>query len=325
LFVAILVQENQQIKTASLLNSVYDWVSQYIQAHIDPDNKVASVLNLLAPGILYAMGFKWLSFLLELAESIFGFDLKGIFASIINAIREPLSNGTITPEHIDEAAQAAVGITAQSATLRELQLIKTTLQPYFNGSKVAQAGILSLLKPKTGSILARVIGWVFKGALASAGLMVLGDASKKMLGKPSPLSAHPLETAETSGAMSVKSTQTLFKSSPDYQPEHFNITSYWIEMLAEPSEIGQTIISWMHDIYPETQKLPDSVVQSLPAFQKVVDTIQAYNSKTTGNYTFIPKQFTSRKQIVDTFIDQLAAHAPETKSKDTPSAHKPAS
>jgi len=295
-----------QIKQASFVGSIVDWVSSYIKAHIDPNNKVASVLSLLVPGILYAMGFRWISVLLSVA-GVFGFNLESIFSSIVNTIQEPLHNGTLTPEHIDQASQSAIGNLGSAASFRDVDLFKLTVKHY--QGKIVQAGMLpDFLKPLTGKILAKVIGWIFKAALASAGLMVLEDAGKKLLGEPSPLSSNPEQT-EQSSFIPTSTSQTTFKINPDYEPEHFNVSSYWIETVA-PDDIGTAIADWTHNIYPDTQDVPASQIQTLPDFQKVVSLIQAYNKSSAANYTFIPKQFHSRKQIVDSFMDQLAAQAP---------------
>jgi hypothetical protein len=312
----LLVEElvrDSKVKTASgLTSSIGSWISDYISAHIDPKNKVASVLNLLVPGIMYAMGFKWMSILLEAAEQIFGFSLTGIFSSIIDAITGPLHDGTITPEHIDQAAKGAVlgGSVAASVSLREVQLLKLTWIDLLHSpkTKISRASFFDLLRGKTGSILWRVIAWIFKAALSAAGLMVLGDAGAKLMGKPSPLSANPLAPSPSSEYVPVSSTQTTFKPAPDYHPEKLNITGYWIETVP-PEEIGNTIADWVQAIYPDTKGL-DSQIRSTSGFQKAVDAIQDYNKTNSGNYTFIPKEFTSRKQIVDSFMDELAEKAP---------------
>ena len=79
----LLVEElvrDSEVKTASgLTSSITGWIHDYISAHIDPNNKVASVLDLLVPGVLYMMGFKWLSILLEAAETIFWFQFERYF------------------------------------------------------------------------------------------------------------------------------------------------------------------------------------------------------------------------------------------------------
>ena len=238
--------------------------------------------------------------------------MKGIFSSIINAITGSLHEGTITPEQVDQAAQGAVlgGSVAASISLREVQLLKLTWIDLLRSprTKISRASFFDLLRGKTGSILWRVIAWVFKSALAAAGLMVLGDLGAKLMGKPSPLSANPLAPSTPSAYVPVGSTQTTFKPDPDYHPEKLNITGYWIETVP-PEEIGNTIVGWVQSIYPETKGL-DSQIRSTPGFQKAVEAIQDYNKTNPGNYTFIPKEFTSRKQVVDSFMDELAEKAP---------------
>ena len=54
----------------------------------------------------------------------------------------------------------------------------------------------------------------------------------------------------------------------------------------------------------------ESAIMSSPVFKATVDNIAWYNHASAGDpIVFIPKNFTSKKQLVDHFIDEIATQA----------------
>ena len=93
------------------------------------------------------------------------------------------------------------------------------------------------------------------------------------------------------------------------------MNSGWMEGIP-PSQIENQLVAWAKDIYPDLQG-KEAFIQGSPALQAVVKYIQQYNSNNTSNVTFMPKRFTSRKMVVDMFIDDLAV-----KAKNLPQPNK---
>ena len=80
--------KNSMVKQADggMIASLVDKLKSYVGAHLDSNNKVGSVLNILAPGavtlLFRSLGFGWLGALLGLAMNIFHIDIGGILGSI---------------------------------------------------------------------------------------------------------------------------------------------------------------------------------------------------------------------------------------------------
>jgi hypothetical protein len=327
---------------SGLVMSLVSKVKDYISGKIDPNNKVDSVVNLLTPGILWSLGFPVLGFIVKLAQIFFGLDVGKVFSDVAQEVKSLLTSGTqISPSQVDQITDAAVQANYgteptendlkkfQSLTTREARLFKISilnamqeisirdLEQWqsntipFNKRAQVMSSLLKLigLKHKTASILGKIIGWVVKTILASAGFMVGSDIIEGLWHKVSPSSSETPETPSSSPTtISIpEPTQTLFPVNPNYSEESLNIDRWWIEPV--PShQIGNQIVDWTEEIYPKLKGM-DSFIRSSPAFQKVVQVIQNYNSTNASNITFMPKMFSSRKKVVDLFIDDLANKA----------------
>lgn len=178
------------------------------------------------------------------------------------------------------------------------------------------------LKRTTGNILAKIIGWIVKVALAAGGFMLAESAVNKVLNRtnaPSTPSGLPsFVPSATPAATSIpQSRQTLFEVNPGYVEEKLNINKWWIET-TPPEQIGEQVVRWAQEIYPDL-KGKNNFIRSSASFQAVINKIQEFNTNNTSNVTFMPKIFTSKKKVVDLFIDDLASKAgtlPNTPDKN---------
>lgn len=331
LIVETFLSDGMIVKTAeggSLIDSLIAWVKGYVSDKIVKGHEAESVINILGPGILFATGFPILATLFEFSEVFLGFNPGKILMSIVNSIKPMLFPGSkIDPAHVDaaaaQAAQADISATTEAdvdkltkgATLRDAQLLKIAMLhtlaikekniPELEKRAQIASALLQLvgLKSKTSSILGRVIGWIVKVVLASAGFMVLGsilEKGKEMVMGPSAPKSSNL----------VSSTQTLFKVNPGYTEEKMNVNNGWIETVP-PDQIGNQVVQWATNIYPDL-KGKDNFIRSSQAFNATIKEIQDYNSTNTSGITFMPKMFSSRKKVVDMFIDDLADRAQKT-------------
>lgn len=338
LIVETILSENL-VKQAdgSGLSSFLNVVENYVKSKITPGHELAGVFDLLAPGILGALGFPLLATFLKVAE-MFGFDPAKIFTEIAEKVKEILMSGAkeISPEHLDgiieSTVQANYGsnpteedlkkLQSQSLSLRDAQILKLAIDEIslddLNNRHLPlakRAGVISGLarligmKPKAASVLGKIIGWIIKVILISGGFMVGGDLLNKMVGRkdvpPTPNGLPTLSPSAPAQNISLPiSHQSLFKVNPGYTEEGLNKSNGWIEAVP-PSQIGPQIAEWAQDIYPDL-KGKGNFIQSSPIFQKIVEVIQEYNSNNNSKITFMPRIFTSRKKVVDTFIDDLA-------------------
>jgi hypothetical protein len=339
-----LLSSGEMIKTSEdIMSGLIGKIKNYVSSSIDPNNKVASILDLLAPGVLTVLGHPVIAFIVMLAENFFGFSIGNIFMGIVDKVKGLITGGKETnSQEVDAAVESVVkanlgaepteadlakfkdkdpAIDAKSS-LRDAQLVKLAFINH--AGKAGVAGALAKLtgvQSKTGSILGSILKWVVKMVLAAGGFMILGDVATKLMGTtkadPTP-SGFPTLTPTHKGfavPAAPPSSQNLFKVNPNYNEEKLNINRGWIEAVP-PSQIGSEIVDWTQEIYPELAHMTN-FIKSSARFQKTVSDIQEANANNTSNITFMPSMFSSRKKVVDTFIDDLA-----NKAKSLPNAPK---
>lgn len=237
--------KNAQSGVSDVISGLVSAVKNYVSGKIDADNKLGSIFNILAPGMLAALGgsFSVLGGLLWIAEEFFGFEPDKILEEIVHGLTDSLKNGTVTPEQVDDAANHAVlnnygGPPSEAdllkvtgtLTLRDAQIYKIALAHVLSNISISDIGkklsiqkradISSLLlkflgvKHTTASILSRVIGWIVKTVLISAGFMSAGALWDHMTNKNTESAAPALEAPAP-----PQTTQQTFKVNPTYAQE----------------------------------------------------------------------------------------------------------
>ena len=338
---AILSDDLVKNAEGGVVSQLIDKVKEYFSAHINPQDKVGSFLSMIAPGAiamtLGALGFGWLGPLIGLALNVFHIDVGGILISIYGKIKGLLSGGStssskvesavkeavdshMTPATEEEAAQAEKKLkeTSASMRIREAKLIKIAMIDYKLNK---QAGPIDFLKTyigkksKIGRALVGIFGWIFKVALASAGLLVAGDIVNGMIGRPSALTGtmhagkpDAIPEEKEIVAPIVRATQIKFKLNPGYQEENNNIgSSYWDEsIMANENNITQMLIKFANEVYSGLQGA-SSLITSSSGFKSVLNEIMHVNRDNLGtNVVIIPRKYHSKRQIVDRFIDEVA-------------------
>ncbi len=336
-------------------------------SHIDKENPISSVLGLLVPGALAALGFPVLAGVLKIAEMVLGFDMAAILRSIGSQITELVSGGKKTTSEAVKGAVAGVvngqavvpvsdedmerikaleaksnvGTTVNetkeaksSLTLNQALFFKKSLASFIKDNpdfdianpkftmkvyakwSASDIGKIFGFKSITGKILGTLLGWVFVTALATAGFMVAEDGIHALLGQPNHFdgSAKPGAAAPQSGAkaepvsttLPTASTQKKFQVNPNYSQESFN-SEYdsWI-IKGTANDLPAILAQWTSEIYPGVT--PSSLASS-SNFKTLISFIEKYNEGNGNKMLFMPKMFKSRKQVVDTFIDDVANHS----------------
>lgn len=335
-----------KIAQAGLISSLKDKIVHYVGNNIDPNDKAGSILNILAPGAISvafsAMGLGWLGMLFGLAMKIFHIDVKGILSSIYNKIKGAIGGGKqMTSSEVDNivngavqehntpateeefnAAESMMKSKSASVTLRDAKILKLAMIEYEQvllGIK-KEAGLLSIFggnKTKTITLLGKVLSYIFKIALAAAGIMVAGDVANKMLGRPNALDdtvqhGKPVSAPTNVSSMPVHvATQTKFPINPGYKNEIKNNNKAWSESISnDDASIEAMLINFAKQVYQGLNGL-ETLIRKSPEFQAVKSNISFYNRAASGDpIVFIPQNFTSKKQIVDEFIDEVAEKAP---------------
>lgn len=149
--------------------------------------------------------------------------------------------------------------------------------------------------------------WIVKAVLMGAGLIAGAEAISGLLGhkKPEALSAKPIETPSTPPESSSIIQEPKSISKTETLPSLIDSSKeMWVVPLI--GSIAQTLEIWTADLYPKT-KTPD-LAKKLANSSKFRATLQELSSQATnrGSKSLVmPEQFTSRKQVVDQFIQDI--------------------
>ena len=289
-----------------------------------------------------AMGMPWLGRFLGLADSLFHFNIAGILEKICGELKSELSGGKqVTSDKAKQIVQSAVesnneqptqedadaaknkanevgvnigqndsssadDVTSLASQLRFAKLIHVAMED-ISIKKEAGGNWLSIFsnqKSQKISILSRILGIIFTVALASAGLLVAGDVMNKYLGRP-----NSLDGSIQKGKPVESSSQALPTSNREpkltYKDVSMNGSGNWVESIPNnESSIQQMILNFAKEVYPVEGQ--ESEIESSPMFQRLVNMIVWYNSESKGGpVVYIPRMFTTKKQLVDSFIDTL--------------------
>lgn len=352
LIVETLLTDSHLFKTAQAGGVVSDIVSKvkdYFGTHIDNNDKAGSLITMLAPGALTltlrAMGFGWMGPLLGLCLTIFHIDVAGILRSIWDKLKNSIGNDKkVSSSEVDGWVDSAVSNYALPATqseadeaeklssqsiekkesnllLRDAKILKLALIEFDrNGYTITKnAGWLDMFssrKSSAASFLALILKWIFKVAIASAGLMVAGDVVNKFIGRSNGLDGtlqggKPVGETADPVVQKYIPKQKKFKLNPAYHEESRNAgNDLWIENIQNTtSGISTMLLGFAKQVYQGLDGL-DSTITATPGFQTLVETI-GYKNQTArgGPVVFIPQAFTSKKMLVDLFIDEVAEKA----------------
>lgn len=309
---------------AGKVSALTDAVKHYVENHIDSDDVVGSLVNILAPGVISVAIGGWFGVLLGLALRVFNIDIYGVFTSIWNKLKPNLSDDKkVSSQQVNDAVKSSVEEhagplhTTSMTDVRKWKLVLVAYDADIRNVKSARSSISSFLgggKSGIAGLLAKVLAWVFKVALASAGLMVAGDAVNKLVGRPNAFddTIQKGKPVEETHIPACTSTQTKFKLNSSYHEESNNSEGVnWIERVPNTTNgITNMITNFAKSVYDGLDGM-DSKIQGLSSFQNLVNEIAWYNHAAAGDpIVFIPHNFKSKKNIADCFIDELAKATP---------------
>jgi hypothetical protein len=325
---ALLSEPNELRKNASFIGDFGSMIESYFSAKIDKENPIPSVINLLGPGVLWsafkAMGFGRLGFFLGLLMNVFDIDVDKLLEPLLSEVRGmvqkgvPISSAQVSA-FADQAAQQFTGANADdgvysSATLIhhakilklaiidfEQQNLRLMKEEYdFSQSHLYKMAGRAEIKEKSTSLLAKIIGFIITVILMSAGLLVAGDAIRTLFKEPP---SHEAGTRQQEAAGPV-TTQTKFK------PKQASPIIRNMNMTNNPQNIEAILLQFAKESYDGLDG-QEGTITSTPGFQAVKNRIAWFNSDHPNSTIItIPPEYTSKKQIVDNFIDEVAKESP---------------
>lgn len=323
----------QQEVSQSFIGSI----KNYFDSKIDENNKVGSVLQLLVPGaitaLFSALGFPKIGFLFAIAQQVFKIDILGAIGSIISELTQKTSSGKqITSQDVSQTVSNSIDSKKQNLSSQDEQVIQQKLQEVKSSNKFQDARIVKLalisyeegnfnkfaalalgLQSRIISILKSVVSWIFTIALASAGAIVISDGIHSLLGTSSKFlsnkipNLHSLDIPKKEQTPISVSKQSVFPLNKSYDNRKFNASSSWSErVMNNNSSISNMIIQFAKEVYDGLDG-KESIIRSTPTFTETVSIIEDNNLMAPGSsVVFIPRTFTSKKDIVDMFIDDVA-------------------
>jgi len=330
-----ILEYGSNAKFASFDTSFFNSVKGYFQNQINPENKIGSLLDLLAPGSLVMtvsrLGFPKLGIFLGIIVSAMGIDLTAIYSSIFNKFKNLIQNNNVTEDNVQTIITSTIDSQDTEISeneLKNLQSLPLSVISYDDAKLFHKISSLSdvilikkfaksNIKKKTLGILGTILYYFFTAALAAVGVNVAGQAVRKMVGKPNAFDGtlkDPTKMVENTGSQpkqditQIKSKQSLFTINPNYTDTKYNTSANaWIENYPNTtSGISNMLIDFAKDVYKGLDNL-DSKIKSNPSFNTVLNYIEDYNIDSTGdNSVFIPKKYKSKKEVVDQFIDDIA-------------------
>lgn len=302
---------------------------------------VDTIINTLGTGILGRI-HPLLGLFSAIASSAFGFNISSIFGRFKRMLRQHFSSSdSLSLGQADQLAREAVGLQVSASLDPALDSLESygfevLARPRrFRGRKidipmiaekgkpllVKVFGNLGALRGKT--LAAGILVWFLKTFLLGAGLVTAGVGAKMLYDKgkevvtdeSSPEAQEektydhePTQTVSRPATpkYTVKQTGSTFKPSgagTKYFPNSGG--SLWVVPLIGRS-INNTLIEWALDIYPESAKV-EHLFEKSDDFQRTVSLLKRnYNYRDPDNLV-MPRQFHSRKQVVDSFIEDAAS------------------
>lgn len=329
MLVETILAESHFSKKAGMMSDLLSKVKDYFESKIDHDHPVASVINLLAPAgisfIFSSMGFGKFGLLLGLLTSVLHVNVSGMITSLYDKVKNMISGGDkVSSSQIDQATNSTIAEHNTPPTQQDAQEIQQHNQPAADDGKVYSslellydAKIISLAlieyekinmrltkvadmssvlknlvttKAKGTTILGTLLGWIFKIALTAAGLMVAGDLINHFIG-------NHQSTTTPSGPTSSQTKYHLIGDTP--LPKEMPITN-------TPDNISNMLVQFAKDVYSNLDG-KENLIKGTPGFQAIKNKISWTNMYNPGSGSImIPPIFSSKKQLVDYFIDDVA-------------------
>lgn len=297
-------------KTAQDSSSLISAISTYFLNNI----KTESIVNLLAPGVVFnilskGLGLTWVGFVLSVAIRVFHIDVYAILQSIYNQIKPSIENNSkLSSDQVHNIVKSSVEnsyqptSTSKAAEVRQAILFKIALEDYQINKNAQVFGKAPI------SLLTSILSWFFNIALASAGFMFAGDAINKVLNKPNAFDSSYKEGKTPpikEQTAIINSTQTKYPVKSSYIDTKYNQGTPWsVNANNSPEGIEDMLVQFAHDVYDIKD---DPNITTGTAFNVLKARIVAFNKSSEGdNLVFIPQYLNSKKEIVDTFIDEVA-------------------
>lgn len=270
-------------------------------------NFVAHILNLF---IAYVLGRKNILYgLLWGIANAMGINIQGILNSLVSGVASLLGQGKqIAASDVDSVGTNI--ISSQGGDYSQADDTIINMAAYRPGMRYyGSSGWMSKLgKPRLFGLIVRILGWILKAFLFSAGLMIGGKMIAHFMGisKPESEEAMQKENGPTQPASieSVPTSPVGLKPSGAGTKYHQN-DEYTTWIVPLQGSIADTLVSWATEIYPQLRG-KENLIRSTPSFNIMVNKLSEAKSSNSQNYLMMPKGVHRRIDIVNGFAGDVA-------------------
>jgi hypothetical protein len=326
LIIEALLADPKMRKNASVLTDLEGFVKNWISSKIDKDNPVESAVNLLTPGVVLLIfkSFGWgrLGFIIAALLDAFDFNpyemLEPLCAEALSKIK---SGEQTTSSQVmslaDSIAQQVSSSSGQPADdgkdlLRHARMINLALIDFEhqnlrllkNGFDSSQSNLYKMaalpgLKAKDANLLGKIFGFIVVIILGSLGALVVGDIMRGLVGKP--------PSHQVSGPGSLSPAPTMHVATQTKYPFKSN-SPLPASVNGDNSKqnIENIIMQFTKDVYSGLDG-KESLIMNNPKFQYIVEEISWLNRAKGYSAVFMPTVWSTKKEMVDSFIDDVAA------------------
>lgn len=295
-----------------ILDSLVNLFKNQIQTNIDEIKKdpINGILNLAVPAVITAAFGPIAGIIFTIISEVFGIDYHNIFNNLRKDFKDLIAGKKETKEKItDEEIKSKInGVVdpAFASSKDDPSKLNKLLTEYLPQLKKTEASLerdeivknailgTSIVKESIKNVFKKMLFGTFKSLFKSVSVGAAATAAgehKSQKGGDS-IGAKP--------AYQFKANSNI----AEYEEYHKNdLYASWI-INTSPNNIKNTIISWVTSIYPEL-KGHENLITSSSKFNDLLSKFKKENPNTSVNQTDVPNDLTSKKQIVDYFIEEV--------------------
>lgn len=309
------------------IDSAISGIKDYVSGLWDAKRPLASVVGFIGPGLLFKLGFPWLSIAYEVAGAL-GFDWIGFWDSIKNSVVEIFSGAmkgqkptqeelhSKLVEETDENLAAHIHDKVDEEKLAELHKKSQGAEmPKTSGIKsisylIKQAGIFGAAAKSRGllsTLFRKIIPFALTTLAESLGFATAGGAVRGVAGVKSDKDSPNSETSTEPQAATTRDLINQLKISPNADPDLFEFnkndpSSVWIEN-GNIGNIQNVLSSWIFSAYPQLSNEKYKIINS-PTFIQVENMFKNRNKMGQALQIYsVPKPFQKKIEIVSYIIN----------------------
>lgn len=276
------------------------------------------VINLISPSVIgmvinKIIGGRFIGWGVDFILRMFGIDFEKMLTAVCEGVKSVVaSKGQETsPKDVsDKISETVDSVMGQASKIKkdvlkggsvldvnkEIRIIKLACTHYQFTKKADAPAALKGALPAVGAFLKKLFTFVFTLSLRSAGMQLFTDVVTHSMGLPSGFDFLKPK---------IISTQTKFKRNPNFADRKFtDRLSRHFPCPKDEQSVKLLLIDWTNKAYLNVDQ---SALQSSPKLEDIAGDIIAASQRLTVAEIFVPETFSSIGDVVDSFIDDVAA------------------